>query len=156
LKKVKLPKRLRQVRRQERHNLFTYPAVASISVHICCTCLFSESLIQYPRPTISSLRAVLPKEKPRQADGGLKSLKGTDRNVCASRAWKGGNMKLVFGQHRFCDGAFLLPLVASFKPRRNFANSLSRSIFDPGGKYKENKHEDESDRTGCHSSCHNR
>ena len=139
------------MKKQKRHNLFTYPAVASVSISICDTCLLSESLIQYPRPTISSLRAVLPKEKPWQADGGLKSLKGTDRNVCASRAWKGGNMKLVFGQHRFCDGAFLLPLVASFKPRRNFANLLSRNIFDPGVKY-----EDESYRTGCHSSCRNR
>jgi hypothetical protein len=63
---------------------------------------------------------------------------------------------LVFGQHRFCGGAFLFPLVASSKPRRNFANSLSRSIFDSGNKYEENKYEDESDRTGCHSSCHNR
>jgi hypothetical protein len=93
---LKCPKRLRQVRRQKRHNFFARPAVAFISVPICCTCLLSESLIQYPRPTISSLRAVLPKENPWQADGGLKSLEGMDRNVCASHARKGGNMKLGF------------------------------------------------------------
>ncbi len=69
---------------------------------------------------------------------------------------KEGILSLVFGQHRFGDGAFLFRLVASFKPRRNFADSLNRSIFDAGGKCKENKYEDDSDRTGCHSSCRNR
>jgi len=43
----------------------------------------------------------LPKENPWQADGGLKSLEGTDRNACASRAWKGGNMELGFGTAPF-------------------------------------------------------
>jgi len=38
----------------------------------------------------------LPKENPWQAAGRLKSLEGTERNVCASRARKGGNMKLGF------------------------------------------------------------
>jgi len=31
----------------------------------------------------------LPKENPWQAAGGLKSLEGIDRNIYASRAWKG-------------------------------------------------------------------
>jgi hypothetical protein len=68
----------------------------------------------------------LPKENPWQADGGLKSLEGIDRNVYASRAWKGGNMKLGFWIAPVCNGAFLFPLVASFKPRCNFTNSLKR------------------------------
>jgi len=50
----------------------------------------------------------LPKENPWQADGGLQSLEGIERNVYASRAWKGGNMKLgildstVTGTVLFC------------------------------------------------------
>jgi len=74
----------------------------------------------------------LPKENPWQAVGGLKSLEGTDRNACASRAWKGGNMELGFWTAPFCDGAFLFPLAASFKRRRNFANSLRRIEFTRG------------------------
>jgi hypothetical protein len=35
----------------------------------------------------------LPKENPWQADGRLKSLEGTDRNACASRAWKGEGLE---------------------------------------------------------------
>ncbi len=48
-------------------------------------------------------------------------------------------MKLGFGTAPFCDGAFSFPVVAFFKPCRNLANSLSRSIFDSGGKCEENK-----------------
>jgi len=48
----------------------------------------------------------LPKESPWQAAGGLKSLEGTDRNVSASRAWKGGNMKLDFGNTVFVTVLF--------------------------------------------------
>jgi hypothetical protein len=42
---------------------------------------------------------------------------------------KEGIWSLVFGQHRFGDGAFLFLLVPSFKPCRNFVNSLSRSFL---------------------------
>jgi hypothetical protein len=49
-------------------------------------------------------------------------------------------MELGFWTALFCDGAFLFPLVASFKTRRNFANSLSRSIFGSESKCEENKH----------------
>jgi hypothetical protein len=49
-------------------------------------------------------------------------------------------MKLGFWIAPFCGGAFLFPLVASFKQHRNFANSLSRSIFGSGSKCEENKH----------------
>jgi hypothetical protein len=35
-------------------------------------------------------------------------------------------MELGFWTAPFCDGAFLFPFVASFKPPYNFANSLKR------------------------------
>lgn len=82
----------------------------------------------------------MPKEDPWQAVGRLKSLEGADRNVCASRAWKGGNMKLDFWTAPFfVTVLFLFPLVALFKLRRNLANSLKGNIFDSGGKCEENK-----------------
>jgi len=44
---------------------------------------------------------------------------------------KEGIWSLVSGQHRFCGGAFLFPLVAPSKPRRNFAYPSSKRILTP-------------------------
>ena len=48
-------------------------------------------------------------------------------------------MKLELSMAPFPDGAFLFPAAASPRPRRNFADSLSRGILGAGGKYEENK-----------------
>jgi len=50
----------------------------------------------------------------------LKSLEGADRNVCASRAWKGGKMKLAFLQSTVLRyGAFLFSRIALFELLRH-------------------------------------
>jgi hypothetical protein len=73
----------------------------------------------------------LPKESPWQADGGLKSLEGTDRNACASRAWKGGNINLVFLWSTVSyNGAFLFSLIVLSKSRSNLGKSLGATIFE--------------------------
>lgn len=48
-------------------------------------------------------------------------------------------MKANLSTAPFCDGAFLFPVAASLKPRRNLPDSFSRSILGSEGKYQKNK-----------------
>jgi hypothetical protein len=49
---------------------------------------------------------------------------------------KEGIWSLVFGQHRFCGGAFLFPLVASLLPARRVPNLDCEKGVEVGNKYK--------------------
>jgi hypothetical protein len=74
----------------------------------------------------------LPKERPWQADGGLQSLEGIDRNVYASRVWKGDSLEShceLHGVRCAIKERFSLNRLSKYAKLHNLVSRLLRFLI---------------------------